>query len=189
MICQSYLFMKNYFLNVTKVSLFFTQTFTLIIAELIGKKLLFTISFEVIHICLLIISLLCVYLIYEPKSFIKIKTETPLENLFYYFYIISEDDELDFLLESKINEHYEKCKVCKLCEKFAKYLNDNNYGNLGYSKVDKNSNMINFSKIKEENYLIDLFQVLYENKNKIFQLINEIVINYKYNRKKFIINI
>ena len=44
MFCKSYLFMKNYFLNITKVSLFFTQTFTLIIAELIGKKLLFTIS-------------------------------------------------------------------------------------------------------------------------------------------------
>ena len=161
---------------------------SLIIAELVGKEELFTISFIIIQICLLLISLFIIYLIYEPKSFIKIKTETPLENLFYYFYIISEDDELDFLLESKINEHYEKCKVCKLCEKFTKYLNDNNYGPLGDNKVDKNSNMINSSKIKEENYLIDLFQVLCDSKNKIFQLINEIVINYKYNRKKFIIN-
>ena len=171
MFCQSYLFMKNYFLNISKVSLFFTQTSTLIIAELVGKEELFTISFIIIQICLLLISLFIIYLIYEPKSFIKIKTETPLENLFYYFYIISEDDELDFLLESKINEHYEKCKVCKLCEKFTKYLNDNNYGPLGDNKVDKNSNMINSSKIKEDNYLIDLFQVLYDSNNKIFQLI------------------
>ena len=188
MFCKSYLFMKNYFLNITKVSLFITQTFTLIIAELIGKKLLFTISFIVIHICLLIISLLFVYLLYEPKNFIKINTETPLENLFYYFYIISEENDLNFLLESKINEHFEKCKVCKLCKKYRKYLNDNYCGLINDTKIDKLSNLINSSKIKEESNLMDLFQVLDDNKNNLFKLINEIVLTYKNNRQKFLIN-
>ena len=182
---NSYLFMKNYFLNATKVSLFFTQAFTLVIAELVGKKELLTIWFLIIQIGLLLIFLFIICLIYDPKRYIKINAENHNENLFYYFYIVSEKNELNFLLETKINEHYEKCNICNLCKKFGKYLNFCGVDNMNRNEKE---NKIYSSNIKEENNFTNLFDVLYDYKNKYFKLINEIILNYKYDRMKYFIN-
>ena len=38
------------------------------------------------------------------------------------------------------------------------------------------------------NIEMNLFHVLYENKNEYFKLINEIILNYKYNKKKLFMN-
>ena len=180
---KSYLFMKNSFLSILKLSLFLVQTFSLIIAEVIGQGELISISFLIIIIGSLIIILVFIILLYDPKDYIKIKTETPMDNLFYYFYIVSDKNELTFLLETKINQHYEKCNVCNLCNKYKKYLNS-----LYYFNNNGKENLNNFEKEKQVNNITALFQILYENKNNYFELINEIVLNYKYNRKKFFIN-
>ena len=183
---KSYLFMKNFFLNISKLSLFLVQTITIIIAELSGKKELFKIWFTVIIIGILIIVLFWINLKYEPMNYIKIKSETPIENLFYYFYIISDDNDIIFLLETKINEHYQKCEICNLCYKYKKYLNCPKSQNIIENGQEKIENVNNTKE--ENNYISDLFHVLYEHKNNYFKLINEIVINYKYNKDKFLAN-
>ena len=178
---QSYLFMKNQFLNLSKLSLFFVQTFILIITEAVGHNEIINIWYLIIVILLFAILLLYINLLYEPKNYIRINSANQNENLFYYFYIISDKNEFNFLIESKINEHYEKCNVCSLCSKYKKYSNklklnfiDDNY--------KENNIIINNNEVK------DLFYVLYEHKNNYFKLINEIVLDYKYNKKKFLIN-
>ena len=182
---HSYLFMKNKFLNISKISLFFTQTFAIIIAEIVGQSEIINIYFVFIITGLFVFLLLYINLVYEPLCYIKIKTETPLENLLFYFHIISHKNELNFLLEKKINEHYEKCGICSLCIKFRKYLNSIKF------KINDNNNienLVNTKRIKEENKLISLFKVLYEYNNNFFPIINEIVLNYKYNKEKIFIN-
>ena len=138
---QSYLFMKNKFLNLSKLSLFFVQTFILIITEAVGHKDLINIWYLITLIGLFLIILIYVNLLYEPKYYIKINSENQTENLLYYFYLITDKNELKFLLESKIKEHYEKCKVCFICSKFRKYMNkykldniDDNYKENSYWK-------------------------------------------------------
>jgi hypothetical protein len=101
--------------------------------------------------------------------------------LIYYFYIISEKNELNFLIERKINEHFEKCNICYLCNKYKKYLN-----RYKLDIIDENNKENNI--ILKTNEIKNLFNVLYEFNNNYFKLINEIVLDYKYNRKKFIIN-
>ena len=69
---QSYLFMKNKFLNLSKLSLFFLQTFILIITEAVGHKDLINIWYLITLIGLFLIILIYVNLLYEPKYYIKI---------------------------------------------------------------------------------------------------------------------
>ena len=170
---HSYLFMKNYFLNISKVCLFFSQTLILIIAEFVEKKGLFDIYFSLIIVGVIIVLLIFMNLKYEPKNFIKFNTDTTNENLLFYLYIVSEKCDINFLLLSKINEHYQKCEICNLCRRFEKYLKMNSN-----DTFEGNNNNIE----------MNLFHVLYENKNEYFKLINEIILNYKYNKKKLFMN-
>ena len=66
-----------------------------------------------------------IYFIYNPYSYIIIKRETPLENIFFYLYILSEKNDFDFVFENKVNEHYEKCGICNLCKRYYSYINRN----------------------------------------------------------------
>ena len=197
---QSYLFMKNYFLNISKVSFFLLQTLIIIIAELIVKKELISIWFLNLIIGILLILLLFINLKYNPINYIYIGNQTPNENLLYYFNIISDSNNLNFLLESKINEHYQKCKTCNLCSRYKEYLdfclfNDNDRDDfeeeedkiIYLKKIEEEDKNDKNKRIIKKNY-IDLFYVLYENKNNYFKLINEIILNYKYNKNKFLIN-
>ena len=183
MINHSYLFMKNSFLNKTKAGLFFAQTSCLIFAELIGKKNIINISYLLIIILTIIIFIFSLNLIYEPKTYIKIRTETSFENLLFYFYIISEKNDITFLLKDKIYEHYEICGVCNLCHRFKKYLQKTK---LEIIFDNKKGNVFNDKKNGDKNHIIDLFHILFEYKDNYFQLMNEIVLNYQYNNKIFI---
>ena len=71
-----------------------------------------------------------------------------MENMFFYLFIISEKNEFNFLLESKINEHYENCGICSLCYKYQKYLDK-------FEEIKDNEQvlLINDGKMKEENNL------------------------------------
>jgi len=197
---HSYLFMKNGFLNISKVCFFLLQTLTLIIAELIGKNELLSVWFLNLIVGSLLILLLFVHFKYEPRNYINIGNKTPNENMLYYFNIISDANNLNFILESKINEHYQKCKTCNLCLRYKEYLEfcllNNNDGNINdeeekiiyLKKIEEDDDNNKYTNKNRNNNFIDLFYVLYENKNNYFRLINEIILNYKYDNKKFFIN-
>ena len=185
---HSYLFMKNSFLNRTRILLFFTETIIIIIALLFGKNEIMTILFLIICISVFLIFFGLIYFIYNPYSFIKVRRETPMENMFFYLFILSEKNDYDFFFENKIKEHYEICGICDLCGKFKKYLN--RYKNLTKTENDENAKLINEDNkdndndnnninTNNNNKIIDLFDIIYDNKNKYFYLIKKIVSNYK----------
>ena len=180
---NSYLFMKNSFLNKTKTSLFLINTSILILALLFGRDEIITVLFLILCIGIIFIIMAYIYMIYNPFHYIKIKRETPTENMFFYLFILSNSNDLDFLIENKIKEHFEGCGLCTLCKKYIKYLEDNQ--TIGGEDEEKTS-LIKNENSKNDNFdnkLMDLFHVLYDGKNKYFELIKKITINYK-NRGK-----
>ena len=186
---HSYYFMKNSFLNITKVSLFFTNTITLIIIFLFGKDEIITTLFLIISICVLLTIMSYMYSIYNPFSHIIIKRETPLENIFFYLYILSEKNDFNFLFENKINKHFEKCGICDLCNKYIKYKNRFKQKNILIEEEKENlineENQQNNEDNKDE--LNDLFEIVYDNKIKYFELIKGLIIDYKDKGKEIFI--
>mgnify|MGYP003571295802 CR=1 FL=1 len=187
---KSYLLMKNTFLNKTKLILFFTNTVITLVALIFGRREISNILFLVICIFLLLIIMAYVYLVYNPFFNITIKIENPLENIFFYLFILSEKNDYDFVIEDKINEHYEKCGLCELCKKYMKYKNRKVIENEEKEKLfngenDQNKNNNNNS---DNDKIIDLFDIIYDGKNKYFNLMKNIILNYKEKGKESLYN-
>ena len=70
---HSYLFMKNFFLNITKVCLFFWKTIILIIALLFGRNEIENPLFLLISIYAFLTIMPYMYFIYNPFSFFIIQ--------------------------------------------------------------------------------------------------------------------
>ena len=181
---QSYLFMKNTFLNETRLCGFIIQPIIIISALLIGKNEILSILFITLNISFLFIIMGYVYFIYNPFDYVRIKMESPFENTIFYLYIISNKFMVDNLFESKLNEHFIKCGTCDLCTKYKNYLNElkkieelENEENQNLIKEEKNNYNNNIND--EEKHLMDLFNVIYNLKNKYFILIRNMAINYK----------
>ena len=183
--CHSYLFMKNTFLNKTRLSFFFSMTFILVLALLFGENEVISPLFLIISLGVFFIILTYIYLIYNPFHYVKIKRETPKENIFFYLFILSNENDLDFLFENKINEHFEICGICNLCKKYALYLNINENNEENDEEEEK---LINKKKNNNNNKLIDLFDIIYDGKNKYFDLIKKIALNYKIQGEEFFNN-
>jgi len=182
---HSYLFMKNSFLNMTRISFFFIKTLIFIFALLLDKNGLMNVLFIIICIIMMIIIISYMYFIYSPYIYIAIKKETPMENLIFYFFALSEKNNFSIGFEKKINEHYEECGKCFICNKFNNYLNKCKSYNINeekekfiYEENDKNV-------VYNNNRFDYLFDILYYNKNKYFKLMKNIMINYKIKGKNF----
>ena len=185
---HSYLFMKNLFLSMTKIAFFFIQTLVLILIELIGRNGISSISFLIIFVSLFVIILLYVYLVYDPIMYISIKRETPNENMYFFLFVLSNETQPCYLIENKINIHFESCGICKLCKKYILYLKQRT----GYELIEESEN-INYIK-KEINKRTDrliniFFDILYDGKNKFFPLIKEMILTYKYNTQNLLDNV
>ena len=187
LINHSYLFMKNLFLNETKISLLFVQTLTLIIAELIGKEGILNISFPIIFISLCVFILLFIYINYDPKLFVRIKRETPEQNLYFYLFVLSHENQPCYLIETKIKNHYERCGICILCKKYNKYFN--HISNILDIEENGNLNMINKEEYETKNCLINIFfNIISEGNNKYFSLIKEMILTYKNKAESLLVN-
>ena len=180
---NSYLFMKNSFLNETKFCFFLIKTIVIVLALLLGKSEIMNILFFIICIVLMIALLVYIYIIYNPLYHVKISKETPMENLFFYLYILSDRDKIDFLFKNKINEHFEKCGSCELCTKYAQYINTNKDN---FSKEEEKESFINFNNNNFK--LLNLFNIIYDGEKKYFQLIKKITIDYKNKGKEAFTN-
>ena len=184
LIHNSNLFMKNTFLNRTRLSLFLTQTLIVIFALIYGKKEMTSVLFIIIIIITLCIIMGYLYLIYNPFLFIQIKRETPLENIIFYLYMISDRNEFGFLIKRKIRDHYDKCGMCNLCKKYIYYFNkiENNIQKENDEKqrlLNEEKDVILDNKYLGKKELKDLFYIINELKNKYFDFINDITTNYK----------
>ena len=195
LINHSYFFMKNSFLNETRLCLFLTKSIVIIFALLVGKNEIMNILFIIVSVGLLFIIMGYLYFLYNPYSYIKIKRETPTENIYFYLYIISNKTNLYFLFENKMNEHYENCGICTLCKKYInfykKYESNKDKENEEKDMLlipDKNNLSDDIDYQNNKNQLKDLFSIIYDGKNKYFQLIKKIVLNYKKKGKDSLIN-
>ena len=121
---HSYLYMKNSFLNKTKQALIWTETIIMIVSLLVGSNEFKSIFFAFICVGIFLVLIVYMHLLYNPFNFIHIERETPNENIYFYFYILSNENSLDFLLEDKIRDHYNKCGYCKVCKKFMKKMKE-----------------------------------------------------------------
>ena len=177
---HSYIFMKNTFINKTRLSLFISKSLIILLAVLYGKTEIISILFFIVSLCILIIIMTYIYYIYSPFYYIKIRREAPLENTFFYLYILSEKNDFDFVLTNKIKEHYKICGFCELCKKYIKYIkikrknveNDENEM-LIKDEIGQNDKRVDITKM-------DLLDIFYEGKNKYFQLIKKIILSYEW---------
>ena len=190
LINQSHLFMKNTFLNKTRICFFLTQTIIISFALLVGKNEILTVLFIIVSIGLLLIIMGYVYFMYNPFSYIRIKRERPLENIYFYLYILSHKSTLDFLFENKLNEHYEECGICDLCKKYNYFYSQQeksvDFENEEYKQLlnsDKTYIIYDLEN-NNDNQLIDLFYIIYDGESKYFKLIKKMVINYKQKGKE-----
>ena len=103
-----------------------------------------------------------IYNIYDPYQYSKFDKDENIENILYYLFILDKERNNYFLIEEKIENHISKCNRCSLCKKY------NNY-------------------IKGKNEL-DLYSIISNCNNQIFNLLNKIVIGIKKNGKSSIIN-
>ena len=183
---QSYLFMKNSFLNRTKLSLFLARTAIVIISYLIHKNNLFTILH--IFICFdIIIIFMGIIFVYDPFSHIYIGNETPVKNILFYLNVINHRNDVEFLIENKIINHYKGCGLCDLCQKYVKFRKKQNNKDIN---VKDNENEKDLLVNGENNKIIELFDVLYDDSKKYFKFIFKVIINYKnYGKNSFRNNI
>ena len=121
-----------------------------------------------------------VYLKYNPFFYITIKNENNLGNIFFYLFILSEKNDYEFIIENSINVHYEKCRLCEICKKYMKYK---------YRKVENEEKEILFKEENTQNTnknndcskekIDDLFDIISDGKNKYFNLMKKIILNYR----------
>jgi len=91
------------------------------------------------------------YFIYNPFYHIKIRRETPMENIFFYFFVLSEKNDYEFIIRDKFNEHYKNCGTCVLCRNFMKYSNKYKTTKTSDDELEKFINEENY-KYNENNH-------------------------------------
>ena len=185
LIHHSYLFMKNSFLNKSKVAFCFIQSFTIIITEFIGKKGILNIYFLLVLIFIFVIILLYIYVMYNPKIYIRIRQETPNENMYFFLYILSHENQPGLNIEHNLYNHYKLCGICNLCKKYNYYINVSS----DYQIMEnENINFINKYKRKRKEKIINIyFDILYDGKNEYFPLIKEMILTFQ-NKQENLLN-
>ena len=162
---KSYYLMNNCNLNKVRYS-FILATCMIIIFLLTAEKndlnnYYYTINMVIISI----VSLLYICFFYDPYQYCKFERDDNIENIYYYFFILDRDKNKYLLIEEKIEEHISNCNKCNLCKKYK-----------NYKKIKKN----------EE---IDLYSIISNSKNLVFNLFNNLLRGIrKYGKESFVDN-
>ena len=184
---KSYLFMKNLFLSGIKIALYIFQTLVIAIAEILDESVVLSIFFPIFIIFIFIIVMSLIYFFYEPMLYVKIKRGSSFENMIFFLFILSKENQPIYAIENQIKIHYESCGTCDLCKKYVKFLSQK----MDYIEVEDNENtkFINKGDRKNVDKLISIFfNILYDGKSKYFPLIKEIILTYRNNNKDLYIN-
>ena len=165
MIQKSYYLMNNCNLNKIRFSIILGCCFITILVIVIDKND-FTNIFYIISYCnIALIGILFICYFYDPYQFSKFDKDDNIENVYYYFFILDRDKNSYFLLEEKIGEHISKCNRCNLCKKY------------------------NYLKTKNKNGELDLFNIISNNDNIIYNVLNKLVRAVrKYGKNNFVNN-
>ena len=164
MIYKSYYFMSNCSLNKVRYSCILTISILIILFIIIGIEEIYTPFTYIFYFNILFLSLLIICYFYDPYQFTKFEKDDCMDNVLYYFFILDREKNKYLLLEEKIEEHISKCYTCNLCKKYKDIKSINNF---------------------EE---IDLYNIIFNGKNMIFNLINSIVRGIRKNGRNSFIN-
>ena len=177
---KSYYIMNNELITKIQYSNFLSTTIIQCLLifvksdEIMGKQyiIIFIFVFALVPIFFL--------LFYNPYNYIIIDVPDNKENLFYYFFLIDRNKNVNFFIEERIKEHIIKCSFCPLCTQ--------------YEEFRRNNNILQFeNEIDKE---IDFFNILYNGSDKAMLLYNHIIKSIKklgnnclYNNSYYIINL
>ena len=191
---HSYLFMKNSFLNKSKISLFFGKTTILILSYLSRDNNLFTKIYFIFCIDIFLIFMGILFFIYDPFSHIHLNKENTSNNILFFLNVINKRKDIEILIENKIIEHYKECRSCSFCINYLKYRKELlNYEN---ENINENEGEKDTLIINKDYKIIELFNILYDGNKKYFKFIVNLIINYKkygikifYNNSNYYINL
>ena len=62
---------------------------------------------------------------YDPYKYVHFDSDENVENLYYYFFLIDHMKNEAFILEEKIENHYQTCQKCNLCKNLKNFLSSN----------------------------------------------------------------
>ena len=158
---KSYYLMNNELITKSKYSRLLSMGIIQILIIFLKPEEVITISFIFIIFSFMSSINIFMLLFYNPYNYIIIDNPQNRENAFYYFFLIDRDKNVTFFLEEKIKEHINICDYCQLCKKYQKLLESN------------------IKKKKEINYTDELFNILYDGKDKSMSLFNHITKNIK----------
>ena len=156
--------MNNISLNKIRYSILLSNCIIILLILIIDFDQFDNVYFIVCYGNILILSFLLIYIFYDPYKFVKFQMDDNEENIFYYFFILDKDNNKNLTLETKIEEHISKCGTCNLCKKYRKA-----------NVYDKFEN-------------IDLYDILYNNKNYALNLMNKLIREIKKGGKEIISN-
>ena len=156
--------MNNISLNKIRYSILLSNCFVTLLVLINGLNQFDNVYFIICYGNILILSFLLIIIFYDPYQFIKFGKDDCEENPIYYFFVLDRNKNQHLLLEKKIEEHVSKCGTCNLCKKYRKA-----------NVYDKFEN-------------IDLYNIIYNNKNYALNLMNKLLREIKRNGKKSIAN-
>ena len=164
---KSYFLMSNEFYDKIRYSNLLNLTIIQIFALLMKKEEIFNSSFITIIICLYLFITIFIFISYDPYNFIVIHSAENPNNLYYYFYLKDRNKNISYYLSNKIKEHIAICNCCTLCERYLKLSENKN-------------NVIELVNENEENECYDnVFNILYNGKDKLMILFNQLINNMK----------
>ena len=155
---------------------------------LLGNKSTRGNIFVILIFNIIFISFIVVQVFYNPFKYAYFKNEENIENIYYYFYIIDHIKNDSYILEEKLEEHFERCKICELCQNLKKHLT-NKFNNKTLYKILYKYNAI-LSKIMNELIYSILLNGYDSIKNNSYILINIIYAYYVHlNRKEYVLSL
>ena len=119
---KSYYIMSNVFLNKLRFSLITSSVIINIIIIILGHNNFIIYTFTFISINILVVVFIFVQAFYNPYSKVYFSTDDKIDNLYFYYYIIDQLRNDNFLLEEKLRQHFINCQKCNLCKNLKIYL-------------------------------------------------------------------
>ena len=159
-----YVYMNNSNLNKARFSIIFGFFFMSIIIIIMKENGLKNIYILFAEITVAIFIILYINYFYDPYNHIRFGRDDNIENIFYYFFILDNDKNKNFLIEEKIEFHFENCGICGLCNRYK-----NPY-------------------LENKNKQINIYNIISNNLNPIFNLMNKIIRDIKRNGKQSFVN-
>ena len=150
-IYKSYYIMNNVSLNKVRYSILSANCLIIILVLITNIKYISNAYLIICFVNILILSLILIWIFYDPYQFIKFDTDENEDNAFFYFFTFDRNKNKNLILEMKIEEHKNKCGRCNLCKKY------------------------NEMKIKEKFENVDLYYIIYNNQNYVMNLMNKVI--------------